>query len=149
MDSCFTRDPSTGKNQFYGEYLMNAQGEDVVAGVRTPRPINIAQKKEGDEESLEEFMPEGVRWITPKGGLYVWTATPDSIATRADGDVFKKAVEKGVLYVPGEFCYYPEAGREKPHNWMRRSFGVETPENVREGIRRLASAIKDALAREA
>ena len=36
---CFSRDPSTGENVFYGEYLMNAQGEDVVAGVRTPEPI--------------------------------------------------------------------------------------------------------------
>jgi len=36
----FTRDPSTGKNRFYGEYLLNAQGEDVVAGIRTPRPIS-------------------------------------------------------------------------------------------------------------
>jgi pyruvate,orthophosphate dikinase len=36
---CFTRNPSTGENLFYGEYLMNAQGEDVVAGIRTPKPI--------------------------------------------------------------------------------------------------------------
>src|SRR5262249_18754349 len=35
----FTRDPSTGENRFYGEFLMNAQGEDVVAGIRTPEPI--------------------------------------------------------------------------------------------------------------
>ncbi|MEX0744134.1 MAG: pyruvate, phosphate dikinase, partial [Phycisphaeraceae bacterium] len=35
----FTRDPSTGKNEFYGEFLVNAQGEDVVAGIRTPRPV--------------------------------------------------------------------------------------------------------------
>jgi len=100
-------------------------------------------------DALDEFMPEGVRWIKPKGGLYVWTATPESIDTRADGDFFKSAVDKGVLYVPGEFCYYPEPGREKPHNWMRLSFGVETPENVREGIRRLADAIKETLARKA
>jgi len=40
----FTRDPSTGKNQFYGEYLMNAQGEDVVAGIRTPQPISQLRK---------------------------------------------------------------------------------------------------------
>ncbi|MBT3406970.1 pyruvate, phosphate dikinase [Candidatus Woesearchaeota archaeon] len=45
---CFTRDPSTGENVFYGEYLMNAQGEDVVAGIRTPKPIS----------QLEEVMPE-------------------------------------------------------------------------------------------
>jgi pyruvate, orthophosphate dikinase len=40
----FTRDPSTGKNLFYGEYLMNAQGEDVVAGIRTPEPISKLAK---------------------------------------------------------------------------------------------------------
>ncbi len=40
----FTRDPSTGENKFYGEYLMNAQGEDVVAGIRTPQGINTLEK---------------------------------------------------------------------------------------------------------
>jgi pyruvate,orthophosphate dikinase len=51
----FTRDPSTGENAFYGEYLVNAQGEDVVAGVRTPLHV----RKVGDEGgSLEEYMPE-------------------------------------------------------------------------------------------
>ena len=42
---CFSRDPSTGKNEFYGEYLMNAQGEDVVAGIRTPEKIARLAKK--------------------------------------------------------------------------------------------------------
>ena len=38
----FTRDPSTGKNEFYGEFLVNAQGEDVVAGIRTSLPSGLA-----------------------------------------------------------------------------------------------------------
>ncbi|MCL2720305.1 MAG: pyruvate, phosphate dikinase [Treponema sp.] len=42
---CFSRDPSTGVNEFYGEYLMNAQGEDVVAGIRTPERISTLEKK--------------------------------------------------------------------------------------------------------
>lgn len=42
---CFTRNPSTGENKFYGEFLMNAQGEDVVAGIRTPEPINDLKKQ--------------------------------------------------------------------------------------------------------
>ncbi|MFQ3546923.1 MAG: pyruvate, phosphate dikinase [Termitinemataceae bacterium] len=42
---CFSRDPSTGKNEFYGEFLMNAQGEDVVAGIRTPEKIATLAKK--------------------------------------------------------------------------------------------------------
>ena len=52
----FTRDPSTGENRFYGEYLVNAQGEDVVAGIRTPQPVTIASRKNG-QPSLEESMP--------------------------------------------------------------------------------------------
>jgi pyruvate,orthophosphate dikinase len=53
----FTRNPATGENHFYGEYLMKAQGEDVVAGIRTPRPINREQKGESDVPCLEEEMP--------------------------------------------------------------------------------------------
>jgi pyruvate,orthophosphate dikinase len=53
----FTRDPSTGADILYGEYLQNAQGEDVVAGVRTPRPISRKQADDGDHVSLEELMP--------------------------------------------------------------------------------------------
>ncbi|MET4807461.1 pyruvate, phosphate dikinase [Limibacillus sp. MBR-115] len=56
----FTRDPSTGRNYFYGEYLVNAQGEDVVAGIRTPQSLTKAAREEsgGDLPSMEEVMPE-------------------------------------------------------------------------------------------
>ena len=56
----FTRDPSTGENYFYGEYLINAQGEDVVAGIRTPQSLTIkGREKEGSSTpSMEETMPE-------------------------------------------------------------------------------------------
>jgi pyruvate, orthophosphate dikinase len=53
----FTRNPSTGEKKFFGEYLPNAQGEDVVAGIRTPMPISRAQALEG-ETSLEETLPD-------------------------------------------------------------------------------------------
>ena len=56
---CFSRDPSTGENVFYGEFLINAQGEDVVAGIRTPQPLTVAGREAGDDdlESMEEAMP--------------------------------------------------------------------------------------------
>ena len=60
----FTRDPSTGENCFYGEYLVNAQGEDVVAGIRTPQPINLRQKKPGDLPAMEEVLPECYKQLT-------------------------------------------------------------------------------------
>jgi pyruvate,orthophosphate dikinase len=53
---CFTRDPSTGENIFYGEYLVNAQGEDVVAGIRTPQPMAKLRAKPG-EVPMEDAMP--------------------------------------------------------------------------------------------
>jgi pyruvate,orthophosphate dikinase len=54
----FTRDPATGNKIFYGEYLINAQGEDVVAGIRTPQPVNEATKSEASQKTLEEVMPQ-------------------------------------------------------------------------------------------
>ena len=60
----FTRDPSTGAKKFFGEFLINAQGEDVVAGIRTPQPINEASRQDshaGSAESLpslEAVMPK-------------------------------------------------------------------------------------------
>ena len=55
----FTRNPSTGANEFYGEYLVNAQGEDVVAGIRTPQYLTVAAKKAGHSKlpAMEEVMP--------------------------------------------------------------------------------------------
>lgn len=56
----FTRNPATGENQFYGEYLINAQGEDVVAGIRTPAPINDYSKNEQSKDlpTLQKLMPK-------------------------------------------------------------------------------------------
>ena len=56
----FTRDPATGDNKFYGEWLINAQGEDVVAGIRTPNPLNDDTKNEKNKNmhSMQELMPE-------------------------------------------------------------------------------------------
>jgi len=54
----FTRDPATGKKIFYGEYLVNAQGEDVVAGIRTPQPVNATAKRDDTQKTLQELMPQ-------------------------------------------------------------------------------------------
>jgi pyruvate,orthophosphate dikinase len=70
----FTRDPSTGENRFYGDYLLNAQGEDVVAGIRTPLPLTKASREDlgASGLSLEEELPEvyedleGVRRLLEK-----------------------------------------------------------------------------------
>jgi pyruvate,orthophosphate dikinase len=62
---CFSRDPATGANVFYGEYLVNAQGEDVVAGIRTPQQITIDGKnaQKSDLPAMEEVMPDLYRQL--------------------------------------------------------------------------------------
>ena len=61
----FTRDPATGDNKFYGEWLVNAQGEDVVAGTRTPNPLNNDTRNEQNKalKSMEELYPELYRQL--------------------------------------------------------------------------------------
>ena len=56
----FTRNPATGENKFYGEWLINAQGEDVVAGTRTPYPLNTASQSDNNKHlpSLQKLMPK-------------------------------------------------------------------------------------------
>jgi pyruvate,orthophosphate dikinase len=62
----FTRNPSTGEKRLYGEFLINAQGEDVVAGIRTPQEITEAARKESgsDKPSMERAMPEAFKQLT-------------------------------------------------------------------------------------
>ncbi|MGQ9508407.1 MAG: pyruvate, phosphate dikinase [Thermodesulfobacteriota bacterium] len=77
----FTRDPSTGENVLYGEYLVNAQGEDVVAGIRTPKPIHEMKKEmpkiyrelEKVRKRLEEYFREvqDFEFTVEKGNLYI------------------------------------------------------------------------------
>ena len=61
----FTRNPGTGENAFYGEYLVNAQGEDVVAGIRTPAPINVSSQSEQNQNdtTLEALMPTAYKQL--------------------------------------------------------------------------------------
>ena len=89
----FTRDPSTGEKKFYGEYLINAQGEDVVAGIRTPRALTKAAReamKEGGE-SLEEAMPQVFAELT---AVYQKLE-----AHYRDMQDIEFTVERGVLYM--------------------------------------------------
>ena len=57
----FTRNPSTGERLFFGEFLPEAQGEDVVAGIRTPQPVRRSDREPGAPPSLQEFMPGAYR----------------------------------------------------------------------------------------
>lgn len=83
--------------------------------------------------------PGIARYHRPSGGLYVWVELRNGIDTGARGKLFERAIEEGVLYVPGEYCF---AERDTaPRSFMRLSFGVQSEARIAEGVRRLAKAI--------
>jgi len=89
----FTRNPSTGEKRYYGEYLINAQGEDVVAGIRTPKPITRQTREEMKEAglSLEEALPDVYRELV---------AVFDKLeAHYRDVQDIEFTVERGALYI--------------------------------------------------
>jgi len=84
----------------------------------------------------------GVCWTRPRGGLYIWLTLPEDVDTGREGELFRRCVEAGVLYVPGEYCYVRQPGQAVPRNHLRLSFGVARPDQIEEGVRRLARCVR-------
>ncbi len=90
-------------------------------------------------QALGEYMPEGVTWTRPSAGMFIWLSAPEKVDT---GEMLSIAIKKyRVAYVPGK-SFYPNGER---HNDMRLNFTYPTPQQIFEGIRRLALAIKEYL----
>lgn len=83
-----------------------------------------------------------VSWVHPDGGLYVWLTVPEGLDTGPDGPLFQRAIDRGVLYVPGRFCF-PAEGEPVRENTIRLSFGVQSAEGIEAGVNALAEAIRD------
>jgi 2-aminoadipate transaminase len=96
--------------------------------------------------ALTEHLGEcdGVGWTHPAGGLYIWLKLPEELDTGPDGPLFAKAVERGVLYVPGVYGYAGEPA-PAPRNFARLCYGVPTTDQLVEGARRLAAARAECL----
>lgn len=91
----------------------------------------------------QEFLDwPDVTWTNPAGGLYVWVRFPEELDAGPNGTIVPKALQEGVLYVPGEFGHVPDAHGTIPRNEARLSFGVSSPDQIAEGIRRLRAACR-------
>jgi DNA-binding transcriptional MocR family regulator len=87
-----------------------------------------------------------IHWTHPHGGLYVWLTLPQSINTSRTGEMFGLCIDRGVLYVPGEYCFQADEKGFVPENQLRLSFGQVAPDKIEPGIERLASVVHDLLA---
>lgn len=107
-------------------------------------------KRDAMLRALERHLPpgtgEGLQWTVPSGGLYVWLSLPRTIDTSKRGGMFDDCLKRGVLYVPGEYCFHPDEQGHVPQNHMRLCYAVTPIEQIEPGIERLAGAIKDRLA---
>jgi len=126
-----------------GEVLRNGRFYEHAARVRA----SYREKaKAMVDTAAEEFadMPE-VTWVNPKGGLYVWMSLPKHIQTGFDSELFHIATkQEKVMYVPGELSY-PADMPDRPQHQMRLTFGYQSIDGIKEGIRRLAKAVRQVL----
>jgi 2-aminoadipate transaminase len=104
-------------------------------------------KRDAMLDSLDKYIPAsaGISWTRPAGGLYIWVTLPEGADSSRASALFKRCVENGVLYVPGDYCFQPDENGFVPRNHLRLSFGQVAPNQIGPGIERLAQAIIEVL----
>jgi len=131
----------------FNQVLMAAVLEMGVYDAHLKRLCESYRRKlDATLEAADTFLGpiEGAGWVRPGGGLYVWVRVPEAVDTGLSGSLFDRAVEEGVLYVPGEYCY-PAEGRPSPKNRLRLSFGIQSCESIRGGVEALARALRQVI----
>lgn len=104
-----------------------------------------AQKAALMRRAIQKHFPDSVEVWEPAGGLYYWARLPRAVKTGVKSKVFKTALARDVLYVPGEFCYCDDPTRPKPNHEMRISFGNASERQIRDGIARLGCVLREVM----
>lgn len=132
----------------FSQHVMTAVMEE---GLLRPHVEKLRQhyreKLTATLAACDEFLAPipGITWTPPRGGLYVWLRLPESIDTGPNGKLIDRAVEEGMLYVPGEYCY-PDPAHNPGTNMIRLSFGVQPVDRIRRGVEALARAVRSVAA---
>ena len=118
--------------------LTSGRYDRHVAGIEQ----RYGEKARVMKQALAEYFPPAVEIWESGGGLYFWARLPVGVVTGVKSKVFQAALKNDVLYVPGGLCYAEDPARPIPDHEMRLSFGSASPENIREGVRRLGAVVK-------
>ncbi len=130
-------------SQAYGQAILAELAEAGVIGRQEARTRELYRRRaERMLGLLEAYMPAGVRWAPPHGGMFVWLTLPEGVDTLA---LFERAIEEGVAYVPGAVF----AATGGLANALRLTFVSVPEEQMEEGVRRLAAVLEKALAARA
>jgi 2-aminoadipate transaminase len=131
----------------FNQVLMATALEEGIFQRHLETVLNgYGRKLDAILDAADEFLApiDGINWLRPSGGLYLWLELPEAIDTGMDGPLFARAVEEGVLYVPGEFCCPSEPSPPKK-NMLRLSFGIQSRESIHQGMESLGRAIRKTL----
>ncbi len=130
MDLCSSPTLQVATAEFLRRNLLPAHIRKMIDVYRAKRDLML--------KTLAEYMPKGVTWTRPEGGLFLWVTLPKGMdATQ----LLPKAIENRVAYVAG-VDFYPDGN---VFNDLRLNFSYSTPEQIVEGLKRLAQTIKDNL----
>ncbi|MEO8222892.1 MAG: PLP-dependent aminotransferase family protein [Specibacter sp.] len=127
--------PPTYNQLLVSDYLRNY---DWRGQISTYRAL-YAERCAALLAALTEFMPADVSWTRPEGGFFVWLTMPEGIDTYP---LLYKGIDAGVVFVPGAAF----SASHGPSNKLRLAFSAVTPETLREGVKRLAPVLADAIA---
>ncbi|WP_297556459.1 PLP-dependent aminotransferase family protein [Thermococcus sp.] len=123
----------------FGQVIAWKYVENGYLDEHIPKIIKFYKpRRDAMLKALEEFMPEGVEWTRPEGGMFVWVTLPEGIDTKI---MLEKAVSKGVAYVPGEAFF----AHRDVKNTLRLNFTYVPEETIREGVKRLAEVIEEEI----
>jgi len=137
---------SKGNHDFGSSNFLQTLLARALAGGQYDRHLpEIAaayrRKRDAMVHALDGSFPRPARYQSPQGGLYVWVELDAGTKTGAGSRLFRRALNAGVLYVPGEMCYCADPARKAPRHCMRLSFGAPTVAQIKKGIRLLADAL--------
>jgi 2-aminoadipate transaminase len=102
------------------------------------------RRRDAMVNALQKHMPpaSGIHWTHPHGGIYIWVTFPPAIDTSRETGIFQACVDRGVLYVPGDLSFHPDASGNVPRNHLRLNFAQVAFEQIEPGIARLAEVVK-------
>lgn len=132
-----------GSPNFNQAIMTHVIERDQLAGHVEVLRAGYGPKLQAMLAAADEFLGPiaGTSWTHPSGGLYIWARMPTDLNTGPEGPLFQRAIQEGMLYVPGQYCF-PSEGEPVQTNAMRLSFGVQTSPGIRQGIQALARAIE-------
>jgi 2-aminoadipate transaminase len=125
--------------------------EAMARGVYTRQVRKLRARYRAKAEAMQKALVhelgqrDDVTWTQPVGGLYVWLSLTSSIDTGPTGPLWPKALDAGVSYVPGAYCYAADPNRSIPNHQMRLSFGAVEVDQIGEAIKRLSLVVRPFL----